>query len=460
MTLLTQGIGGESRLAYSPDGTKLAVAANDGVLRVIDAVTPNHEYYAVGTETSPSFFDGPAWRPVAAEAPPCLHGAVAPATNGHPSGAPDHPFTVSKAVSLILSKNDPCNLNYGAACATPSTITVSGSAFGGDANEKAVVLLCNNKVALAPTSNGSGGQGDADNGCDVANGRGLASMGLSASGSLNLDASGNLASPVTLQLPSNKRLRALGGALSTNTHAECPPTPADIAAGWTCSVVLAQFDPAKPVASPNPAAYRQVFLKSPIPSITCNNATCPASIPTGTVVKVTGAQFPCKVITPDDPGTPAYDGACTQAHTNKTILIKRVSTGLLIPGAITPTSQTANVDGSYTDHLHHAVGARTGGDLQDHPPRAGVFVSLRDRRLQRGGEVRPPRVARRNDWTRRRRSDAASMISMERMLGAGRSQLFLPLMTLSALRLTRSNSSLVRLPALRCARERCFALIA
>jgi hypothetical protein len=65
-------------------------------------------------------------------------------------------------------------------------------------------------------------------------------------------------------------------------------------------------------------------------------------------VVVTGVQFPCRTVQPDDPTTIAYDGACLQAHTNKTILIKRVSDGVLVPGAITPTSQTANVNGSYT----------------------------------------------------------------------------------------------------------------
>src|SRR5207244_11666619 len=52
-------------------------------------------------------------------------------------------------------------------------------------------------------------------------------------------------------------------------------------------------------------------------------------------------------VQPDDPPTNPDDGACVQAHTNKTILIKRVSNGALVP-AITPTSQTANADGSYT----------------------------------------------------------------------------------------------------------------
>jgi hypothetical protein len=36
-----------------------------------------------------------------------------------------------------------------------------------------------------------------------------------------------------------------------------------------------------------------------------------------------------------------------QAHTNKTILLKRVSTGALVPGAITPSSQSATVNGAY-----------------------------------------------------------------------------------------------------------------
>jgi hypothetical protein len=65
-------------------------------------------------------------------------------------------------------------------------------------------------------------------------------------------------------------------------------------------------------------------------------------------VKVTGTQFPCKTVIADDPSTPTYDGACIAAHLNKTILIQRVSTATLVPGAIVPTSQTANVNGNYT----------------------------------------------------------------------------------------------------------------
>jgi len=92
-----------------------------------------------------------------------------------------------------------------------------------------------------------------------------------------------------------------------------------------------------------------VYLKSPIPTIACNGASCPQFIQTGTQVTVTGVQFPCRVRRADDTvGTPnVYDGACIGKWVNKTILIKRVSTQTIV-ASVTPTSQTSGFDGSYS----------------------------------------------------------------------------------------------------------------
>jgi hypothetical protein len=91
-----------------------------------------------------------------------------------------------------------------------------------------------------------------------------------------------------------------------------------------------------------------VFVKSPVPSITCNGGTCPAAIANGTTIALSGVQFPCKLTMPDDPSTAnVYDGACLTAHSDKTVLLKRVSTDA-VESSIAPTSQSAGVDGSYT----------------------------------------------------------------------------------------------------------------
>jgi hypothetical protein len=262
-------------------------------------------------------------------------------------------IAVSKAVNLTASKNAGCSANYGPACATPKTVSVSTSSFGGKVNAPVTLALCNGQVAFSANIDGTGAQGDIAHGCDFGNGRGYGGQGIPNSGTLQLDAAGNCCTSgpsVTLQLPSAALLTQSGGPSGNNTNpnAVCPPTAAQIAAGRTCAVVLGELNPAAPFGPSRYAGYRQVFLKSPIPSITCNGGTCPSSIPTGTSVAVTGVQFPCRTVQADDPTTIAYDGTCLQAHTNKTILIKRVSDGVLVPGAITPTSQMSNVNGSYT----------------------------------------------------------------------------------------------------------------
>ena len=74
----------------------------------------------------------------------------------------------------------------------------------------------------------------------------------------------------------------------------------------------------------------------------------PATVTTGSTpfaVAVTGGQFPCKVRKPDDTvGTPnVYDGACIAKWTNKTILIRRLSTKTIV-ASVVPISQTAGLD--------------------------------------------------------------------------------------------------------------------
>jgi hypothetical protein len=134
---------------------------------------------------------------------------------------------------------------------------------------------------------------------------------------------------------------------NANTTATCPPTQGQILTGFTCIVTVAEFD-AVALTPGAHVGFRQLNMKSPIPTKLCNNVACGATIPAGTVVKLTGVRFPCKTIQPDDPAVAGNQGSCQVAHTNKTILVKRNSTGLLEGGAITPTSQTAGLNGDYT----------------------------------------------------------------------------------------------------------------
>jgi hypothetical protein len=271
-----------------------------------------------------------------------------------------HDVTISKAVSLIRSKADGCAFNtapYGPACATPSTVDVSAPAFNGTPNQGVTVILCNAKRA-APTD--QGGDNDPTGGCDIANARGLSSVPSfpASSGTFLLDGSGNFPGTVTLTLTSCNGatgsgtpdlLTQFGGpdCVNGNATTTCPPTQGQIANGWSCIVPLAEFDPNALTAGAH-VGYRTVNMKSPIPAKLCNNVACGATIPAGTAVKLTGVRFPCKVELPDDPGTAGAQGACITAQTGKTILMKRSSTGLLEGGAITPTSQTAGVNGDYT----------------------------------------------------------------------------------------------------------------
>ena len=272
--------------------------------------------------------------------------------------AVDHPVSVTKVVSLIKSKADGCSFNtspYGPACATPSVVNVSAPAFGGTPNGHAVVVLCNEKLFTATSA---GGNDDVGHGCDYANARGLATViaGFPASsGTFTLDGSGNLPGSVPLTLTSCNEagvvpdlLTQLGGSTCSNvaySSATCPPTASAIAAGWNCTIGVFDWDP---MIGPVHAGWVHAYLKSPIPSMTCNGGPCGATIAPGTTLRMGGVRFPCKTLTPDDPTVPGNQGACSGAWTNKQILVKRTSTQLLEGPAITPTSQTAALDGSYT----------------------------------------------------------------------------------------------------------------
>ena len=277
-------------------------------------------------------------------------------SNGNPA-APGvlHPVNISKAVSLVLSSPNPCMRNFsGPACTTPSIVTVSAPAFNGDPSKAVEVVLCNGQALAGPNGDGSGGDGDPLGGCDFGNGLGFGALQppftpVSGSGSVTLDASGNLPGSIGLQLPSGNTLTAYNGSPSTNPHAVCPPTSAQIAAGWTCVVYVAELDTSDPNAPPLAAGFRQAFVKPPTPAVTCGGGACPGTIPPGTSVAVTGAQFPCKTLQPDDPTTVAYDAACATPwglSGDFTILLKKSTTGQITP--VTPTTVSSAVDGNYT----------------------------------------------------------------------------------------------------------------
>jgi hypothetical protein len=284
-----------------------------------------------------------------------------------------HDVTVSKAVSLIRSKPDGCsfnptgddNTNVDGDCTAASSIDVSSPTFGGTPNQGFTILVCNAKRAAGTDQ---GGDNDPTGGCDSANARGLSSVPgqPASSGTFLLNGSGNMVGG-TGNVPASGKinvlmtscngatgsaipdlLKALGAPPCTNANATttCPPTQGQISLGWTCIVNVAEFDPVALTAGTH-VGFRDIELKSPIPSKLCNNAACGATIPAGTSVKLTGFRFPCKVIQPDDPAVTGRQASCLTAHTNKTILMKRSSTGLLEGGAITPTSQTAGVNGDY-----------------------------------------------------------------------------------------------------------------
>jgi len=261
--------------------------------------------------------------------------------NAHP-GVSSHALGLSQAVSLKESRptSPACSRNYGPACANPSTLNASSTDFNGSPSTPVALALCNPAVATT----------DAAHGCDFGNALGFGPAGVPNSGTLTLDGAGNCCTSLSLQLPSSRTLTQFGGPVGTNSDptAVCPPTPGQIAAGWTCRVVLMQVNPAVPGAPTGYAGYRQAFLKSPVPPITCNGAPCGSTIAAGTTIVMTGVQFPCKLISPDDPTTPSYDGFCQAAHADKTILLKRVSTQRIEGPAITPASQSAGLDGSYT----------------------------------------------------------------------------------------------------------------
>jgi len=281
--------------------------------------------------------------------------------DGNPVFTDHHQVTIQKYVNFKYSKQDPCDSRSdytGPTCAVSTDYAaVTAKAWDGVPNDSVQVVLCNNKVTTPAVGGGAqDGLGDRPHGCDWAN---WVSSRLDGNGECCVGGNG-----FYLQMPSSATLsQAFGsgpgeldcrtpngvyGVTSCNTQPEavCPPTPTQISAGWTCVVQVSETPTT--IGQPTHAGYRNVYLKSPIPSIACGGTMCPQFIPTGTQVTVTGVQFPCRVRRLDDTvATPnLYDGACIGKWTNKLILIKRVSTQTVV-ASVTPTSQTSGFDGSY-----------------------------------------------------------------------------------------------------------------
>jgi hypothetical protein len=315
--------------------------------------------------------------------------ATAHQQNGNPA-APADPVNgrhdvivesggVEKTVSLVRSKADGCAHNTAEytppapACATPSIVDISAPNFNGTPNVDVTMLLCNGKIAAGTDA---GGDNNPTGGCDFANGRGLENppVSIGGSGVFGLDAGGDLTAGQN-NVPANGRipltltscnggtgsgipdlLTGLGSSspcINPNATATCPPTQGQILTGFTCIVTVAEFD-AVALTPGAHVGFRQLNMKSPIPTKLCdlpptdgNFVACGATIPAGQPVRLNGVRFPCKTIQPDDPAVVGNQGSCQVAHTNKTILIKRQSTGLLEGPAITPTSQTAGLNGDY-----------------------------------------------------------------------------------------------------------------
>jgi hypothetical protein len=272
--------------------------------------------------------------------------------NAHP-GLSTHPVNLTKSVSIKPGKSHACSANFAPACATPSTIGVSAPAFGGKPNALVTIALCNTKALFSPNLDGTGSLGDAAHACDYGNAIGFGPAGVPNSGTLHLDGAGNCCvegASFNLAFPSNAVLTMSSGPTGWNssTSGVCPPNPGQIANGYTCAVVVAELDPAAPFAPSRYLGYRLVYPESPIPTMTCGGATCPSPIPAGTAVTLTGKQFPCRLITPDDPTTLTYDAACVAAWNPIQVLLKRVSTGLIDGPAINPTSITSGTNGAYS----------------------------------------------------------------------------------------------------------------
>jgi hypothetical protein len=290
---------------------------------------------------------------------------------------------VPKTVSLVRSKVDGCVSNTAEytppapACATPSIVDISAPNFNGTANQAITVLLCNAKRAAGTDQ---GGDNDPTGGCDIGNGKGLENppAAVAGSGTFALDANGDLTGGVG-NVPANGKipltLTSCNGNATTpgtpllgladgltplgasepcengNATTTCPPTQGQISSGWTCIVTVAEFTGLSAGAH---VGFRQLNMKSPIPTKLCDLpptngvfVACGTTIPAGQPVQLSGVRFPCKTIQPDDPAVTGNQAACQVAHTNKTVLVKRNSTSA-IEFSVTPTSQTAGLNGDYT----------------------------------------------------------------------------------------------------------------
>lgn len=297
-----------------------------------------------------------------------LSGSVLTASNpvtahvvdGNPASTDEHQVSVSRNVNYAYSQPHPCSENYGPGCSVHKDVLsiLKAMKWDGVPNDSVRIALCNLQVVTPPVGRGAqDGFGDPARGCDWGNARvsqldsdGECCVGAPHGFELQMPSSKTLSQYSDYPTSNSCRDRNDGSGITgcnTQPAAVCPPTPSQIAAGWTCVVEIS--DPNTPARQPTHGGYRSLYLKSPIPSMACGGAACPSAIPTGTVVTVSGVQFPCKITQPDDTvGTPnVYDGTCLKRWTNKMIWLKRASTKT-IEARVTPTSQTAGFDGSYS----------------------------------------------------------------------------------------------------------------
>src|SRR5205823_2529184 len=137
-----------------------------------------------------------------------LQGPVrADVVDGNPVYTDHHRLTLSKYVSLINSKPNPCSSWYGPSCGVlSSTVTVTiVNPFEADTGYSARIALCNLKVTSPAVGGGAqDGLNDPIRGCDWGN-----MLGYRDFSTLTFDSSGNCCVEGTqfnLQLPSSNVL--------------------------------------------------------------------------------------------------------------------------------------------------------------------------------------------------------------------------------------------------------------
>jgi hypothetical protein len=142
------------------------------------------------------------------------------------ASGPTHAIAVSPFTNLKYSTPAGCGFRAPApACTTPQQVQVAALPGAFPASANVSMVLCNTSVFAS----------DPLAACDYANGRGLDVV----NDAVMTTAGGGI--PATpLQMPSTKALSGSPG--HTDSHAVCPPTAAQLAAGHTCSVVVTTAD--------------------------------------------------------------------------------------------------------------------------------------------------------------------------------------------------------------------------